>query len=100
MAELDSLAATGDLNADIFEDCILACQGGQDFSSKYREPRQGGGFTWKPAVTTKVKCADPASVGSVAAASYNYYSSGLELKNGEEITIALVDNPFTDGIVN
>ncbi|MDZ5762577.1 hypothetical protein Cyrtocomes_00966 [Candidatus Cyrtobacter comes] len=94
--EVDIFSVSGDLNGDIFEKCMHTCQSGNNFSSKYREIKPSGGFTWKPSITTKVACAQYGTQG-VAAANYNYYSSGIELKKDDEVVITLANSPSIGG---
>ncbi len=94
--EVDIFSVAGDLNGDIFEGCMSACQKGEYFSHKYRELKPTGDFVWKPAITTKVACAQYGTQ-SVAVANYNYYSSGIELKQGDEMVITLADSPSAGG---
>ncbi len=88
-----------ELNRDIIEQCTLACQKGEIFTSKYREvnpeTKSAERFIWKDAVSTKTYCGVQKS--SIDSADYAFFPSGLSIDAGEKIRVIMV-NPGSAGV--
>ncbi|MDA0939005.1 MAG: hypothetical protein O3C05_01795, partial [Proteobacteria bacterium] len=94
----DSYAANNeiqdDLNKDIIEQCIVLCQKGEIFKSKFREYdssiKDKIQFRWSDKIAEIKAACNPAS-GSVGSAEYHYYSANLKIKVGDKIRITLIN---------
>ncbi|CAK6537515.1 MAG: hypothetical protein IRD3MM_03205 [Candidatus Midichloria mitochondrii] len=78
-----------DLNADIIDSCIAACQKGDFFKSKYRDYDENHNVVWKDEITTKAAC----GTSGISSANYNYYQSDLVIDptKNQKIRIKMLD---------
>jgi type IV secretion system protein VirB6 len=91
----------GELNQDRIDACYMACQSGISYQNTLRDPNPDETaiipYVLTPTVTVPIYCSTiPTNPDS---AYNNYYSSGLEAKNGEKVYITLANPPGFEGNV-